>query len=481
LIGTVYSTYMRRSLIWLILLVLPFVSTFAFGDGTDPDACSLVPKAQIADILKVRVDSLSIESSNPDNGHARCVYKSMRHVVGGSDAIAGLLELDYFHLGSPADTKKQIAGWGSEGLTVKTADGPQADTAHETSQSTDSKYINLMPGFAVTHANNFVVIGEKDDSSTFFAPHSADWSYKMQVAAFTAAGATVIGPLFADACVVVPQNDLQTLLTLDAATMKAETDSIIKQSRDDCRLYAYVGNERKGNIDIKINRNLSASQIREKLGDGTLSNLVQTSDLDDKVAVPAGTRGKAYAVHGSTLAEIEVEDSDPEAIVHPSFAYRVQRAALQLAGATVQPTTKYGPDPVAQTPKPPPPPSAMDKILAPFKGSLDFIWVLLPIGIVGLFVLGSLRKARLRRRLLQVGIAASARIESVSDTGVTINDNPRVLFLLTITPSNGGPPYSVSITETVSRMSAPGMLVGKTVSVLIDPQDPQKVIFAQRL
>jgi hypothetical protein len=76
-------------------------------------------------------------------------------------------------------------------------------------------------------------------------------------------------------------------------------------------------------------------------------------------------------------------------------------------------------------------------------------------------------------RLASAGSRAPAVITAVEDTGVTINDNPRIRISLRVQPS-GGAPFDVRTSQTVSRIAIPR--AGDTVSVLYNPADPQDFV-----
>jgi hypothetical protein len=75
-----------------------------------------------------------------------------------------------------------------------------------------------------------------------------------------------------------------------------------------------------------------------------------------------------------------------------------------------------------------------------------------------------------KQRLEQAGVNAPGQIISVRDTGVTVNDNPRVVLTLRVTPTDGAP-FEVSKKQTVSRVSIPRP--GDSFVVRFDPEDPE--------
>jgi hypothetical protein len=79
--------------------------------------------------------------------------------------------------------------------------------------------------------------------------------------------------------------------------------------------------------------------------------------------------------------------------------------------------------------------------------------------------------------LIASGIVGHARIEAITDTGMTVNDNPRVQFDLTVTRP-GRDPYTASLTQVVSRLVMGDFQPGATVPVRISPDDPLVLMIA---
>jgi hypothetical protein len=76
------------------------------------------------------------------------------------------------------------------------------------------------------------------------------------------------------------------------------------------------------------------------------------------------------------------------------------------------------------------------------------------------------------QELASVGIRGEATILSVQDTGMRINDNPRVNMLLDVRLPNM-PSYQIQKTITVSMFQLAQVQVGAVVGVLVDPSAPQ--------
>ncbi|MEA2169378.1 MAG: hypothetical protein QOF76_2678 [Solirubrobacteraceae bacterium] len=74
-----------------------------------------------------------------------------------------------------------------------------------------------------------------------------------------------------------------------------------------------------------------------------------------------------------------------------------------------------------------------------------------------------------KQRLQDAGVDAQAVLTSVQDTGMTINDNPRVKLTLQVTAPDGSA-FEVQMKQTVSRVQVPRP--GDTFAVRYDPEDP---------
>jgi len=78
------------------------------------------------------------------------------------------------------------------------------------------------------------------------------------------------------------------------------------------------------------------------------------------------------------------------------------------------------------------------------------------------------------KALQEIGEPAEATIIRIWDTGVTVNDDPVVGFLLEVRPS-GKPGYQAETKLRISRVDVPRVQPGMVVMVRIDPKDPKHV------
>lgn len=81
----------------------------------------------------------------------------------------------------------------------------------------------------------------------------------------------------------------------------------------------------------------------------------------------------------------------------------------------------------------------------------------------------------LSNRLKKSGFATSARVVEMSDTGVTVNNQPQVKLLLEVTPPNGSP-YMVETKQIISRLQTSMYMPGNTIPVLIDLNDKNSIV-----
>src|SRR5947208_5738199 len=78
--------------------------------------------------------------------------------------------------------------------------------------------------------------------------------------------------------------------------------------------------------------------------------------------------------------------------------------------------------------------------------------------------------------LMENGAKGVGTIENVQDTGMTINDNPRVRITMSVQPLDGGAPVRLEKTATVSRVEIPR--AGDRHPVFYDPSEPKSWAYA---
>jgi hypothetical protein len=85
-------------------------------------------------------------------------------------------------------------------------------------------------------------------------------------------------------------------------------------------------------------------------------------------------------------------------------------------------------------------------------------------------------KKKRAANLMAEGAKAVGTITSVQDTGMTVNDNPRVKMTFRIEPLDGAPAFDASKTTTVSRVQIPQ--AGQRYPVWYSLEDPNEFAFA---
>ena len=113
----------------------------------------------------------------------------------------------------------------------------------------------------------------------------------------------------------------------------------------------------------------------------------------------------------------------------------------------------------------------------------DLAWII-PVAVAGLIlvimviVFGlMIRRWLIKQKVLQTGVAATATIVSVRDTGSRINDDPVVGIRLQVQPPSG-PSFQVEVKETVSILQIPLFQPGAQLDVKYDPADQTRVAIA---
>lgn len=81
-------------------------------------------------------------------------------------------------------------------------------------------------------------------------------------------------------------------------------------------------------------------------------------------------------------------------------------------------------------------------------------------------------KSEQAQKLVATGVSATGTVVSVTDTGMTINENPRVQLVMRIEPEDGSSPFEATKAVTVSRVAVPR--VGDEFPVWYDRENPTR-------
>jgi hypothetical protein len=79
------------------------------------------------------------------------------------------------------------------------------------------------------------------------------------------------------------------------------------------------------------------------------------------------------------------------------------------------------------------------------------------------------------REIRAVGVPAEATVVQIWDTGVTVNNDPVVGFVLDVKPADGRSPFQAKARALVSRLDVPRVQPGATLRVMFDPKDTTRV------
>lgn len=97
--------------------------------------------------------------------------------------------------------------------------------------------------------------------------------------------------------------------------------------------------------------------------------------------------------------------------------------------------------------------------------------VAVPIAVI-VFIM---KKNAERQRLVATGVAAQAMIVQIADTGMRINDQPRLQMVVDVHPIPGHAPFApfrTTHTGTIPMMAMARVAPGATVPVKCDPANP---------
>jgi hypothetical protein len=110
-------------------------------------------------------------------------------------------------------------------------------------------------------------------------------------------------------------------------------------------------------------------------------------------------------------------------------------------------------------------------IAAPLMGG---IMAIIFIAVFGGVFIGIFKPMRDTSKLQKIGVSAQATVLKVWDTGVTVNNNPRIGMLLQVSPPNGMP-YKVETKILISRLETANYQPGISIPVKIDLNNKNKV------
>lgn len=101
--------------------------------------------------------------------------------------------------------------------------------------------------------------------------------------------------------------------------------------------------------------------------------------------------------------------------------------------------------------------------------------LLLLVLLAGCGMIDRMSGVSLAKELQATGVAATAEILRLWDTGITVNHDPVVGLEVEVRPADR-PPYRARIEKTlISRLDVPQFQPGKVIQVRFDPREPGRV------
>ena len=351
LVRSTVSRISGAAVVALLLAALRLTAAAA-EDAPDPDACALAHSDEVQALLATPDTVIGSHSSHPLPGESKCVWAAREKGLTDNAPPYATLTLEFYHFASAAKAQAQMRHF-------PTPPGPPRLS------QTDN------PGDEVIHADHVTTIAY-DGANVVVASEVAPdpvwdkpgWTYHLEAMALRAAGSHVLGPAdptaTADVCHLIAPPQVLGLLTLTRSTLEAQANG--------GRRCSFAVKDASGKIDGWVNNNGEANFEREDLGNHAAaiarlhadtpffpeSHLVLTADPTDVVVPNPQHPEEVSAVHGPYLVRLHVENVTPAARAAPGWTSRVERAALEVAGATVPLQPGLPPDPVVPGPKPKP-------------------------------------------------------------------------------------------------------------------------------
>lgn len=323
-----------------------------------PDACKLASPRDIGALITPQDDvDIRSQSAHPATGEATCVWSAFQKGLTSDAPAEGRLTLAFYHLANPARASAQMK------RLAETAPPP---TLVRTEDLSDEVLRTDADTFVTRHGSDVVVVDASETSE--LAQQRAGWAYRLEAMAFAAAGSHVLGPADARAaaslCKLVAPDHVLALLTLSPSTLAASDNP-----DDDGHRCSFDVKDASGEDDGWTTNHGSAQFVREDLGNNAAalarlhddrpfdpaSTLVHTNDPTDRVVATPEHPEEVEAVHGPYIVTLNLDDVTDAARADPSWATRVQRTALEAAGATIVAAADAKPDPVVPHAAPPVP------------------------------------------------------------------------------------------------------------------------------
>jgi hypothetical protein len=342
----------------LLAATLAIVSpALAQGKG-DADLCAIAAPADVQRLITSQDVEIRAVPGDPAPGEITCTWGAYQKGLTADAPPEGRLSLARYTFANVDKARAQMR---------RLAETAQPPSLVRTADADDQIVRQDGDGAIARHGVVITVIDGSEVRDN--ARQRADWTYRIEALALQAAGAQVLGPAndraTTNVCHLVAPDHVLPLLTLTRSSLTSRSEE-----SDNGKRCSFSVKDASGKIDGWVNNDGDAQFTREDLGTNAAalarqhqdtpffppSKLVSTTEASDRVVPNPERPEEVEAVHGPYLVTLNLTGVTPAARAHPTWAYRVQRAALEAAGATIVAPADMAADPVVAGPTPPPPP-----------------------------------------------------------------------------------------------------------------------------
>ena len=438
----------------LATFLLLLLST-AYALAAPAPICNALSETQVRVLTGVASGAFSQHPYRISDTDARCIY-------GVTD---GDLVLDVYNLDSDATAIAKMARLGgitnSDNYTASPYGTDQVNLLRAGMQDSMQRPMYLT-GFAARHGSTIVVLAlDRPDSD--FSPAGKK---RLQGAALELAGARLLPwPTF-DVCAHAPPATVQTLVALGPARLIGTTKHSAGGNSDCTYVFHPLNGEDDAKVVLKSERWINDLEALAHDQSTRVALPFTTSDSADTALSVREPDYQAAALHTGQLGRVEVFSSSKAAEQDDSWRTHLAQAAMLAAGGTITGGAALQGIPPAVAP------NALNSAQAGLENVVTHYWFLL---VVGLVIAYFIWRGHRRKQLLVNGMNGTATVNSISDTGITINNSPRIKLHMTITPDHGEP-YNATQGLTVSRLEAPSNWIGRQVAVKIDRNDHARFV-----
>ncbi len=433
----------------VVLLLLSGATLIsAHGQGL----CNALTEVQVRVLTGVPTGGFSRRLVPVANGALRCVY----------GVTNGDLVLDAYHMDTDANAIAMIGKLGtvtnSSNFTTSPYGTDQVDTLTSWQRGPSSNPFYDLTGFVARHGNLVVSIGlDKPDTDRTPAGQA-----RLQAAVLELAGAQVAPWPLVDVCLRVPAASVQTLVALGPAKLVSSAHKSQGGNSDCTYIFHPINGEGDEKVVLKSERWINDLEALAYDKSKPAPLPFNTSDPTDTALTVAEPGFMAAALHKGELGRVDIYSPGRKAENDDSIRTHLAEAAFMAAGGTITggPGLQGIPAPVQ--------PNALSSAGWSVVNALRDYWFLWLVLALTAYIFW---RRHLRQQILRTGIPGIAVVDSIPETGITINNNPVIKLHLTITPE-GRDSFTATQNKTVSPLETPASWIGRRLNARIDRQHP---------